>query len=178
MIVFLASGLWHGASFSFIIWGGINGLYQVASESIKPLRDKAVSALKLNRTSLGHRIASIFCTFVLVDFAWIFFRADGFKGAVDIIRLMFEVRNPWILFDGELYTCGLDEKNFRLMIVAVMVLMFADCCKAKGIRIRDTVIRQDYWFRWLFIAVSVATILTFGIWGPNYNAANFIYFQF
>ena len=38
--------------------------------------------------------------------------------------------------------------------------------------------QQDYWFRWLFIAVSVAVILVFGIWGPGFSEAHFIYFQF
>jgi D-alanyl-lipoteichoic acid acyltransferase DltB (MBOAT superfamily) len=178
MIVFLVSGLWHGANFSYVIWGGINGLYQVVGEVIKPIRDKLIDVLHLNRESLGHKIACIIGTFLMVDFAWIFFRANGFMEACNIIRLMFEVRNPWVLFDGALYTCGLDEKNFRLMLISIVVLMFADFCKVKGIKIREVIIRQDYWFRWIFIAVSIAIILTFGIWGPNYNEANFIYFQF
>jgi len=178
MIVFLASGLWHGASFSFVAWGGLNGLYQVIGEILQPARDKAVKLLHLNRESLGHKMVHILGTFVLVDFAWIFFRADRFREAIDIIKSMIRVNNPWVLFDGSLYSCGLDGKNFRLMILAMVILLFADICKTKGVVIRKVVVAQDYWFRWVFIAVTIAVILAFGIWGPSYNQANFIYFQF
>lgn len=178
MIVFLVSGLWHGAQFSFVAWGGLNGLYQIIGEILQPLRDKLVEILHLNRKSLGHRLIHMVGTFILVDFAWIFFRADRFKSAFHIIQSIFHADNPWILFDGSLYTCGLDIRNFWLMILAIGILLFADICKYKHIKVREVILTQDYWFRWIVIALSICAILTFGIWGPTYNEANFIYFQF
>lgn len=178
MIVFLVSGLWHGASFSFIAWGGLNGLYQVIGEILQPIRDKLVSVLHLNRKSLGHKLINTVGTFVLVDFSWIFFRTGSFMGALERIKSIISVKNSWILFDGSLYQCGLDEKNFRLMLIGIVILLLVDFCKRKGIKIREVIVKQDYWFRWLFIAFAISAILTFGIWGPNYNEANFIYFQF
>lgn len=177
MIVFLVSGLWHGASFSFVIWGGLNGLYQVLGEISAPVRDWFVRILRLNRNSLGHKLFQIILTFVLVDFSWIFFRADAFRNSLTIIKNMFTF-NPWILVDGSLYTCGLDDKNFRLMLICIFVLILADLCKHMGIKIREVVARQDWWFRSIFFVFSICFILTFGIWGPGYNGANFIYFQF
>ena len=56
LIVFLVSGLWHGADLSYVIWGGINGCCQVAGEALKPLRDRIVKALGLRRETLGHRL--------------------------------------------------------------------------------------------------------------------------
>lgn len=117
-------------------------------------------------------------TFVLVDFSWIFFRADRFKDALAIVRKMITVRNPWVLFDGSIYNCGLDVKNFWLMIICIIILLFADYCKSKKIKIRDVISQQDYWFRGVVIVVSIMFILIFGIYGPSYDAANFIYFQF
>ncbi|MCH5279928.1 MAG: MBOAT family protein [Lachnospiraceae bacterium] len=178
MIVFLVSGLWHGASFSFIVWGGLNGLYQVIGEMLQPIRDKAVRILQLNRRSLGHKLIHIVGTFVLVDFSWIFFRANQFTEALDIIKFMISEKNPWILFDGSIYNCGLDVKNFWLMMICIVILIFADCCKHKKIVIREVIIKQDYWFRWLFIAFAVGFVLFFGKWGPSFDQANFIYFQF
>lgn len=178
MIVFLISGLWHGASCSFVVWGGLNGLYQVAGEVLKPLRDRAVKALHLNRESFGHRMVQVLGTFVLIDFSWIFFRASGLLEAYEIIRSMVSVRNPWILFDGSLYGCGLDEKNFRFMLLSIIVILAADFCKKKGIVIRKFIIKQDYWFRWLVISLSITAIFLFGKYGPAYEAVNFIYFQF
>lgn len=178
IIVFLISGLWHGAQFSFVMWGGINGLYQVVGEILKPLRDKIVSVLHLNRESLGHRLIHIIVTFILVDFSWVFFRADGFTEAIEIIKSMSDTKNAWILFDGSLYNCGLDQKNFHLMLLSIIMLLCVDFCKSKGIKIREVVLRQDYWFRWLFIPGAIGVILLFGKWGPSFDKANFIYFQF
>lgn len=178
LIVFLVSGLWHGANFSFVAWGGLNGLYQVIGEITQPYRDKIVKVLHLNRESFGHKLMQMITTFVLVDFAWIFFRADGFMMAIKIIHSMVTVYNPWILVDESLYACGLDRRNFWLMIICMIIMIVADFCKHRNIKIRDFILKQDYWFRWGFIAGSIAFILLFGLWGPSFDSSNFIYFQF
>ncbi len=178
LFVFFVSGLWHGASFSFIVWGGINGLYQIIGEMLLPVRNKIIKMLHLNRESLGHKLLCTGITFFLIDFSWIFFRANGLREAVGIIKNIVTVKNPWILFDGSLYECGLDSKNFCLMIICLCILFFADYCKYKDIKIREIIIKQDYWFRWMTIVLSVCMILVFGIWGAGYDAASFIYFQF
>ena len=178
LIVFLVSGLWHGADMSFVVWGGLNGLYQVIGEILMPFRDKAVERLSLNRKSIGHRVVSIIVTFILVDFAWIFFRASDIATAIKAIKSILTVYNPWVLFDGSLYRCGLDSKEFWFMIVCIMVLFFADIQKKKGIVIRDVIKKQDGWCKILVIAFAISVLLIFGIWGGNYNEASFIYFQF
>ena len=178
MIVFLVSGLWHGAQLSFVAWGGLNGMYQIIGDILQPLRDKAVSLLHLNRESIGHKVVHIIGTFVFVDFAWIFFRANRFLDAFRIIKSIFTVANPWILFDGSLYICGLDDKNFRFMILAIGILLFSDICKHNRIKVREVILEQDYWCRWLVISGAIAFILLFGVWGPSFSEANFLYFQF
>ena len=178
MIVFLVSGLWHGADFSYVVWGGLNGLYQVVGEALTPVRQRLNRFLRLHPESLGHRLAQGLVTFVLVDFSWLFFRAAGIGDALNMIRSLFRADNPWILFDGSLYSCGLDQPNFLLMIAGIGVLTVADVCKRRGICVRKVVLRQDYWFRWVFIAASILLILLFGKWGPAFDQSNFIYFQF
>lgn len=178
MIVFLVSGLWHGAKFSFVVWGGLNGLYQVAGEILKPVRDKFVTLFHLNRNSIGHRAIQMIGTFLLVDFTWIFFRANSFTEAFTIIYQIFHVKNPWILFDGSLYGCGLDYKNFSLMLFSIFLLLLSDWLKQRKIAVREIIAKQDAWCQVLFIAFSVVFILIFGIYGTSYDASKFIYFQF
>ena len=178
MIVFLISGLWHGAQWSYVFWGGLNGAYQVIGSITKPFRDKTVSVFKLNRNSFSHKALNVFTTFILIDFSWIFFRANRFIDAFQIIKSMFTVHNPWILFDGSLYKCGLNQKNFSLMIWSILLLILADFCKYRGINIRQFILKQEYWFRSLIVAGSITLILLFGIWGTGYNESGFIYFQF
>ncbi len=178
MIVFLTSGMWHGAQWSFIVWGGINGLYQIIGERLMPLRNKLNKLLRLKRESFGHKLFKVVTTFVLIDFAWIFFRANRFTDAFGIIKSMFSVRNWWVLFDDSLFTLGLDWKNFVLLILAILILLVSDIFKYKGIKVRRVIMRQELWFRWSLYIAAIAGILVFGIWGPGYDASAFIYFQF
>ena len=103
MVVFLTSGLWHGAQISYIVWGALNGLFQVVGDGLKPVREKIIKILQLNQNSTGHKVLRIVCTFTLICFTWIFFRADGMQQAIAIVKQMFIVKNPWILMDGSLY---------------------------------------------------------------------------
>lgn len=178
LVVFFASGLWHGASLHFVAWGMINGLFQVIGEATLSVRKKIVDLLHLTPQTIGFRIVQTIVTFCLVDFAWIFFRADSIHTANEIIGSIFTANNPWILFDGSVYSLGLDEKNFRLMIAGIIILLLTDLLNRKNIVIRKIIERQDYPVRWICIVSIVMVILTFGIWGSGYDSNNFIYFQF
>lgn len=67
MIVFLVSGLWHGASWHFVIWGGMNGAYQVVGEWMRPYKEKAVKMLKIDTAAPSHKLLKMLVTFGLVD---------------------------------------------------------------------------------------------------------------
>ena len=178
LIVFVVSGLWHGADISFVVWGFLNGVYQIIGEALIPVRERMVKILHLNVNTIGHRIAQGVFTFVLVDFSWIFFRANGFYESLDIIKSIFPCENIWVLLDRSLYNCGLDSKNFWLMMTAILVLLLSDIAKKRGIIIRKVIAAQDYWCRCLIVIFAICFILIFGIWGSGYDAAGFIYFQF
>ncbi len=134
--------------------------------------------MHLNREAASHKIFKIVTTFALVDFTWIFFRANRFKDALKMIKSIFTVYNPWILFDDSLYKLGLGRKEFQFMIISILILLIADFVKWKGHSVREWVYKQERWFRWAFYIVSILVVLVFGIWGPVYNESSFIYFQF
>lgn len=178
MIVFLVSGLWHGASLSFVVWGGLNGLYQVLEEVFRPVARKIGDFLKLKGDTLSANIVKGIVTFVFVDFAWIFFRANSLRESIDIIKQMVLVKNPWIIMDGSIYNCGLGEKNFLFMLICIGILLVVDLCKRKKIDLISLYEKQDWLFQCVFVALFITFILIFGHYGPAYDAANFIYFQF
>lgn len=178
MITFGLSGLWHGAQWTYVFWGLLNGAYQVIGDMLRPLRDWGVKTFGLHRDSLGHKAVKMLVTFVLINFTWVFFRAPYLSAAFDMVRGMFTIANPWILFDGSLYWCGLDQPNFNLMLLGIALLAGADICKYRGIKLRELIVKQDAWCQSLVIALSVSLILLFGIYGGSSGAANFIYFQF
>lgn len=177
MIVFLTSGLWHGASWHFVVWGALNGGYQVIGSVTKPYRKKVIEFFRINTQCFSYRMFQIVLTFVLVDFSWIFFRADSFKIALQMIRQMLSTFNPWILFNGTLFTLGMDGKDFVVALIAIAILWFVDYCHAKG-SVRQWINKRNLIFRWLLYYVAIFSILIFGIYGLGYDAAAFIYFQF
>ena len=176
MIVFLTSGLWHGAGWNFIIWGFLHGFYQIAGMELKPLRDKLVNKFNIKRGSLYHKIYQCTIVFILVDFAWIFFRANTFSDAVGIIKGMFVI-NPWVLFDGSLYTLGLDQKDFSIAIISILILIMVSLLR-RNTNLISLVNKQCTVLRWSFYFTCLYTILIFGVYGPGYSAQQFIYFQF
>lgn len=178
LIVFTVSGLWHGASLTYVLWGAINGLYQVIADILMPIRKRICTFFELDRKSLGHKIAMILGTDILFLFSLVMFRAKSLTHAMQAYSTIFKANNPWILFDGSLYNLGLNSKNMNLLLFCIFVLLFADICKKKQIKISEVVLKQNMWCRVLFVSVSIVFILIFGIWGPEYDAANFIYFQF
>lgn len=178
LITFSISGLWHGASWSYIAWGLLNGIYQIIGEILRPVKKRLNFLLGLNENSFGHKVMKVIITFLCIDFSWIFFRADSFTSALKIINSMLHIHNPWILFDGSLYHCGLDRKNFQIMLLCIGILLLVDIATYKGIKLRKFIADQDYWCQAVIIVFSIVSILLFGIWGNTYNAANFIYFQF
>ena len=178
LLVFLVSGLWHGADISYVIWGMLNGIYQIIEEITLSMKERISKALKINRNAVISKVVQCLSTFVLIDITWIFFRADGFRESLEIIRQMVTVRNFEILTNGTLYECGLSQKNFMLMLLCILILLFADFCKYKKIKIRNIIMKQNAVCQILIISGSILAILLFGIYGLEHDAANFIYFQF
>ena len=178
LFVFLVSGLWHGAAWTYVLWGGMNGIYQIIGSILKPLREKILCFMHINTNSMGHRLVQRIITFIFVDFAWLFFRAHTISAAFGMIRQSFRIFNPWVLFDGTIYSLGLDAINFWITLCAIMVLFIVDVLHEKEIHIRDRILRQPLPVRWgLYYAAGLAIII-FGVYGPAYNAGSFIYFQF
>ena len=178
MIVFLVSGLWHGAEWTFIIWGGLNGLFQVIGSLLKPVKEKVAQIFHINTNSMGHHILQIVVTFILVDITWIFFRADNLKSALQVFEGIFSIWNPWIFFDGSLYTLGLSQKQFQVLIISIGILAVSDILVSRKVDLLAIITKQDLWFRWLFYIVGIMFVLIFGVWGAGYAAEAFVYFQF
>ncbi|MDB5103341.1 MAG: putative rane protein involved in D-alanine export [Fibrobacteres bacterium] len=86
MTVFLVSGLWHGANWTYVIWGALHGIYMAAGALGSGLREKAAKAIGLDRLPGIRHGLNVLATFHLVLFAWIFFRARSLADAFLIIR--------------------------------------------------------------------------------------------
>lgn len=179
MITFLVSGLWHGAEWTYVVWGGIHGLYQVIGDLLAPVKKRINEVFEIKTDCVSYKFGQIIVTFVLTTFAWIFFRADSLSQAFLYIERMFVRFNPWVLFNGDLYTIGLERYEANVLIVSVIVLLLVDLVRyLKKQRIDEFLREQNLWFRWGVMIVMIVMIVVYGKYGPDYDANQFIYFQF
>lgn len=178
MIVFLVSGLWHGASWSYVIWGGLNGFYQVVGSIFSPFRKKLAARFPKMDQSRVMKVIRIMVTFVLVDFTWIFFRAGSLAQAKDVLYRMLHMNSPELLANGTLWDLGLNKQNFIVLGIAIIILLIGDIAKYHNIKVCEKVMNWNAVLRGGFLLVCFMGILIFGIWGSGYQETNFIYFQF
>lgn len=181
LITFGLSGLWHGASWHYVIWGLLNGCYQVMGELTFGIRQKLKKLFRINVSCWSYRVFQGFLTFVLVDFAWLFFRAASLKTAFTMI--LHSIRN-WGMFSMwdtsnvlGIYTFTLDEKEFYILLLALIVLIVADTIKGK-VPLRTLLLKQNLVFRYAVYYAILFGLLIFSIYGPEFDASTFIYFQF
>lgn len=178
IIVFLTSGLWHGASWHYVIWGTLHGTYQIIGDITLPLRKKICDLFSIDRKTHMHKFIQRIITFILVSFGWIFFRANNMSDATGIIKSIFTKWNPWVLTDGSIFTFGLDAKQLTVIACAVIVLFFVSSMHYSGKNIRSIILGTNIFIRWSIIFIMLFTVLIFGIYGPGYSESQFIYFQF
>jgi len=179
MITFGVSGLWHGASWNYVAWGLIHGMYQIIGDITKPWREKLYNITGTKTESFSFKLGKVISTFVLVDFAWIFFRAGSIGIAIEYIKRIFTKWDPWSLFNGEIYSLGLDRPEFNILIVAGVILLLVDLIRYKKQQtITQFLDEQCIWFRWGAIILMIGAIIVYGMYGINFDSAQFIYFQF
>ena len=177
MITFLASGLWHGASWNFVFWGGLHGVFQITGDAVRKLKEKAYAKMKIKSEPFSFRLGQVAVTFILVCFAWIFFRADSITAAFGTVKSLFSGFNPQIFFDGSLYELGLDHRETLIAAVAIVILFSIDRLRCKRDILRE-LSAQNAVFRWAVYFTLVISILIFGVYGSDYVQTQFIYFQF
>lgn len=177
MVVFLLSGLWHGAGWNFILWGGLHGIYQVAGACVEKIRKKFYKLLNLNERSLSFKGIKTLVTFLLVDAAWVLFRVTDMQQLLNIAK-RFKEMQVWQLFDGTIYCLGLDQANVHLMVIGIVLVVIVDILNEKGICVAERIAKERLWIRWPIYWLAIMVILLCGMWGVGYNANNFIYYQF
>lgn len=178
MIVFLISGLWHGAGWTYFIWGLLHGSYQVLESLLLPLKKSVEEKLRINTSLFSYKLANNIKTILLINFAWIFFRADSISGALEIIQKIFNEIDFSQINLNYIYTLGLNEKNFLYLVISLLILLAVSICHYNHIHLRPLIKKQQLWLRWMIYYILIFSILTFGILGIAYETSPFIYFQF
>jgi alginate O-acetyltransferase complex protein AlgI len=172
-IVFLASGLWHGANWTFVMWGALHGFYLVFALITKDIRAKFNKIFHFNRIPF----LSTLSTFTLVSFAWIFFRANDFYSAVYISKKIFigipDVINKFITHQAVFENLGLGKTELVLSIFLIIFLELVQYLQGK-FAITKILKEKPIYIRWTVYSGLIAMIIFFGV----FDERQFIYFQF
>jgi len=170
LIVFIVSGIWHGASWTFIVWALLHAIYLLGEKVLRPHLITFSKTIGLVRLTWLQSLIQVFITFSLVTIAWVFFRAQTFSGAVNILVMM----SDWSRFNlNDLDRLGLPTFEVMLCFLMPALMIVIDYC----ICFKPRVIMK-FWEYDSFRSFSYVTcfylILLFGV----FEKVDFIYFQF
>jgi alginate O-acetyltransferase complex protein AlgI len=186
LITFLISGLWHGANWTFVVWGGLHGCYQIVSYLTRTSRGHLVEVLRINQLSWLYRSIQILITFSLVSFAWIFFRANQLSDAIYISTHLFsgyDMANLNLIAEEIRVNLGQsmqlkilfpDLTGFTILAIAITLIAITETIQLTLHRSFFDLSGRPAWLRWSVYYGLIMLILLFGVFAQS----QFIYFQF
>ncbi len=187
-VTFLVSGLWHGANWTFVIWGGLHGLFLIASIWTQELRARLVRWTRLDRLPAFHSFVQRAVIFALVCFAWIFFRGNTFSDAIYIVTHLFSgFGNVSLAMLSEQLNVTLGANlplkillphltGFYILIIAAAEVVILEIVQVmQGNETVEALVgRRPPWARWGVYYAMALNILLLGV----FEQSAFIYFQF
>lgn len=170
MITFLVSGIWHGANWTFVVWGALHGIYNIGHNIVAKKWKSGTGRIATGLQMIG--------TFFMVDFAWLFFRADSLKHAYGLIVKMITDFNLLSILNREMaISMGMEIVDIIVLVLALVVLVVVDF-SGERVCYRKKIVQAPLWVRWIIFYAAIFVILTFGYYGPGFEAGQFIYVQF
>lgn len=183
-IVFLVSGIWHGAAITFVIWGALHGIYRVLEELLIPIAKKVSSRLGVATEGAGFVFFRRIRTYILVTFAWIFFRANSTGDLALLIRSLF---TDWS-FNTDFFATSLGDLGITSMvalriILSVVLLVFIHNIipdnrypvpEGEGAAPRRSSMSSKLSMVFAVLAVMLCWLMLLA----NDQTSSFIYFQF
>lgn len=183
-LTFMICGLWHGLGMNYVTWGLLFALFLILSRLTNKIRAKIKKSLHIKRKSKLQSLMGIFTTFILVCFAWIFFRADSFQAALNIIKNIFTGLNAMAISLKNLEFVQLKSLFLGLglglskldLLIALLAVIFMEAIEYFNIRFdlnKKFRIKPAY-FRWAVYYTFILFILYFGVFSDR----GFIYSRF
>ncbi|MEA5050363.1 MAG: MBOAT family O-acyltransferase [Oscillospiraceae bacterium] len=173
LVVFAASGLWHGASLNFLVWGLLHGCYLVCGDMTAGLRGRARKTLRIKDNGFYDKFILPLFVFLLVDFAWIFFRAPGLGAAVTILH-RFRLLPEAAVLRYLLSTMGITGARMAAALAGLAVVFGVDVLTRREIPVREKYFALPAAARWAGYYAMALTALFLGA----FTGSSFIYYGF
>ena len=170
--MFFVSGLWHGAGIHYIVWGLMQGVFQIVGAITLPAKEKICTRLKIDRNTGLPLLLQHITTFFLINLSWLVFRANGTIAAAQMLKSIFTFSALPKPLPAITYL------DLIILGISLLLLFSVSYYKEKGLHLRDEIAKQLLPIRWSIFLLLFAAILLFGIYGPGYSDAAFIYMNF
>lgn len=177
-ITFFLVGVWHGSSYKYVVYGLWNSVIISGSILLDPVYKKVIDKLRINTDCFSWHLFQMVRTFFLVSIGRIFSRADSCMIGFKMLKNMFSTFNPWVLTDGTIFKLGLNSDQIFLVFIVILIVLVVSLMQENGIRIRETLEKQNMLFQWLVVIGAIIFVMIYGAYGTGFNAADFVYQQF
>jgi alginate O-acetyltransferase complex protein AlgI len=172
-VTFLLSGLWHGANWTFVVWGALNGAYLILSGPTRPLRERLRALLGLTHHPIADRAVKTGATFALITFTWIFFRARSLHEAEVICRGLLSGWGAVLSPAG--FAAAFGGIGLTVAAAGVAGAVFVEMVQVlqRRLDVPALVNGLPWWTRWSLYYAGMASLYFLYA-----NEGQFIYFQF
>lgn len=181
VVVFVIVGIWHGTGWNYVVYGCYQAVFVSSAVLLGPVYKKMKAFVRIPDDSISWEIFQIIRTFVILVIGRYFIRAKDLSQAVGLFYRTF-YQFKWsgihVLFDDSLLSYGLDYKNVYLMYFCILLIILVDILHNRGVHFRTILMKQDICFRYFVYFVAIFAIIIFGIYGPEFSSASFIYQEF
>lgn len=175
-LVWLATGVWHGANWNFIVWGLLNWAVLMLSEELEPLYARFHMRFAVDG-QVWYKVFQVGRTFALVCVLNIFDCYHSLKDTLGVLVSVFTVRNWHVLVDGSLLDLGLSGLDYGLLAAGTAVLLAVSVLQRGG-SVRNRIAACPYPLRFVVWYGLFLAVLLMGAYGIGYDASQFIYNQF
>lgn len=177
IVVFLLSGLWHGASWNYVIWGVANGVLRVGGEVLSPAKRKGYEMLRLDESGITVRTVKRIGVFFWIMLTWVFFRIPSVSVAVHVIKNML-LFQPMTLFDPSLISiCGSAGQTLLLLLFTAVFLAIQYMRRKEG-ELYRAFVKEPVFVQVVLLALAVC-ICVFSAFSGSFEVnTQFIYFDF
>jgi D-alanyl-lipoteichoic acid acyltransferase DltB (MBOAT superfamily) len=173
LITFLLSGLWHGANWTFIIWGGLHGSYLILAIIFKTRKNNISEKIK-SFSPILNRLLDVSITFILVAFAWIFFRANNLTDALYVLNNIMPELSEYSNVGTQFRGIGLYLNDIIKCLLLIILLIGFSTYERSG-NVWNKLQKKSKLIRWVLYYFLIYGLLFLA---PHSTINNFIYFQF
>jgi hypothetical protein len=177
IVLWIATGIWHGAYWRFVMWGLMNGIIILISQEMEPLYERFHKTFPRLTASTPYRAFTVIRTFLLMSSLRLFDNAWGCRDAFISFASIFTHWNPQKLTAQEFIDLGLTVADYGIVAVGIVIVFLTSMLQRKQ-PVREWIDTKPFFVKYILFAGLFFAVILLGVYGVGYDSTAFIYNQF